>query len=184
MLNEGALCRAMKRAYRSTGYDVTNGGGIFYIRGDLWMAEIQWASVPGKVMGLIAEHLRGMPEPGETYHLQSGEEPQLVFPDTAKGDLDRWRFTDSDVEGSAKRTAVQIGGIAVYQDPDSLRCYGVEDALTEVTWRPDCTIYTGGRCVWDLSNWDTFRVQTVRPVTGPRNRTMVLWEALESMQLP
>lgn len=154
MINESALVRAMKREYKGLGYDITNATDRLYICGPVWFVEMPWKSVPGKVLGLIAEHLRGMPEPGETIHLQNGEEPQSVLEDVAAEDLARWMGATYAPSGAFARTMLQMENLVIYQDPHNWKCYGVPDYVADIV---ENTIdagqtYEDGRCRWWLED--------------------------------
>ena len=187
MINESALVRAMKREYKGLGYDITNATDRLYIRGAVWFAELPWASVPGKVLGLIAEHLRGMPAPGETIHLQSGGEPQRVMEDIAATDLARWMDQASDLRGEIERTKLKAGNMVIYQDPSNLECYGLLDYVADIAEDAESAgeIYEDGRCRW----WMADGIVTALCSRPGSNNGLLhahmtrLWPALEDVDL-
>lgn len=187
MINESALVRAMKREYKGLGYDITNATDRLYIRGGIWFAELPWKSVPGKVLGLIAEHLRGMPEPGQTIHLQNGEEPQTVLEDMAATDLSRWLNTKITRSGAIERTMLQAGQLVIYQDPHTRESYGLPDYVADIAEDAGIAaeVYEDGRCRWWLED-GVVTAMCFRPgFTGSviYNPLMRLWPALEDVDL-
>lgn len=187
MINESALVRAMKREYKCLGYDITNATDRLYIRGGIWFAEIPWASVPGKVLGLIAEHMRGMPEPGETIHLQNGEEPQAVMEDVAAGDLQRWLNEKINRSGEIVRTIFHAGTLVLFQNPYTWQSYGVPEYVADIA---DATManaetYEDGRCRWVMED-GILTAMCFRPeFTGGviYNPMLRLWDALDTTDL-
>ena len=187
MMNESALVRAMKREYKGLGYDITNATDRLYICGPVWFAELPWTSVPGKVLGLIAEHMRGMPEPGQTIHLQNGEEPQTVLEDVAAGDLQRWLNTKTNRNGEIVRTIFHAGALVLFQNPYTRQSYGVPEYVADIA---DATMdngetYEDGRCRWVMEDgvitaicfWPEF---TGGVIYSPMLR---LWDALDTTDL-
>lgn len=81
IINESGLVKAMKASYKD-GYHVAAGiiGDQEYMMivsyGYTWAVAVQRDNVPRKVLGLVAEHLRKIPENGEAYKLQRDEDPQ------------------------------------------------------------------------------------------------------------
>ena len=185
MINESALVRAMKREYKGLGYDITNATDRLYIRGNIWFAELPWTSVPGKVLGLIAEHMRGMPEPGQTIHLQNGEEPQQVMEDVAAGDLQRWLNNKTNRSGEIERTMLQAGQLVIYQDPNTRKSYGLPEYVADIAECPAAEAYEDGRCRWVMEDGAIMALY-IRPEV---NNGMLhvplcwLWPALEDMDL-
>ena len=185
MINESALVRAMKREYKGLGYDITNATDRLYIRGGIWFAELPWKSVPGKVLGLIAEHLRGMPAPGETIHLQNGEEPQTVLEDMDATDLSRWLNTKITRSGAIERTMLQAGQLVIFQDPNTRKSYGLPDYVADIAECPAAETYEDGRCRWVMED-GVITAMCFRPgFTGSviYNPLMRLWDALDTTDL-
>lgn len=185
MINESALVRVMKREYKGLGYDITNATDRLYIRGGIWFAELPWKSVPGKVLGLIAEHMRGMPELGQTIHLQNGEEPQTVLEDMAATDLSRWLNTKITRSGEIERTMLQAGQLVIYQDPHTRKSYGLPDYVADIAECPAAETYEDGRCRWVMED-GAITALYIRPES---NSGMLhvplywLWPALEDVDL-
>lgn len=188
MINESALVRAMKREYKGLGYDITNATDRLYIRGGIWFAELPWKSVPGKVLGLIAEHLRGMPAPGETIHLQNGEEPQTVLEDMAATDLSLWlNTTINPWSGEIERTMLQAGQLVIFQDPHTRKSYGLPDYVADIAEDAGIAaeVYEDGRCRWVMED-GVITAMCFRPgFTGSviYNPLMRLWDALDTTDL-
>lgn len=87
MLNEKALLKLMKSAYKGGGLRAareTSRGDRLTLRTGSWAVSLWMDEVPGKVLGLLAEWIRELALPGQSWLLLSGEEPerQLVPDDT------------------------------------------------------------------------------------------------------
>ena len=84
MIREGALVRAMKAAYKSEGYTVTEceggGGRRYIIAGAAWLIACDAPLLPRKALSLIAEHL-GALQHDEAFRVRKDEEPQRIMPD-------------------------------------------------------------------------------------------------------
>lgn len=89
VINEAALLRAIREDYRGQGYTVARRAGSDYdcdedesvmilTSGD-WLAEIEWKNVSPKIIGLIAQHLKGLPSIGEAFTVQKKETKTVIF---------------------------------------------------------------------------------------------------------
>ena len=61
VIKEQGLLRAMKEAYKGTGYEIackeTANGPEIYLKTGLWWAMCEMKNLPRKVLGLLAEHM-------------------------------------------------------------------------------------------------------------------------------
>lgn len=83
VVNEKGLLSAMKDAYKADGYTVAvdDSAGIedlILLTSD-WTVVIQKEEVPGKILGLITEHLRKLPLPGEAFRVKKKETQTEIF---------------------------------------------------------------------------------------------------------
>ncbi len=62
LINEKALARQLKEAWRSGGYRVADLDGLMYIAAYTWAITIRTEDIPRKVIGLLAEHLGYLPD--------------------------------------------------------------------------------------------------------------------------
>ena len=74
VINESALLRAMREDYKGQGYTVARRAeieadpeseSILLLSANDWMVEIGWKNVSAKIFGLVAEHMKGLPEVGQ-----------------------------------------------------------------------------------------------------------------------
>lgn len=127
VINESGLVKAMKASYKD-GYHVAAGtiGNSEYMMivsyGYTWAVAVQRDNVPRKVLGLIAEHLRKIPENGEAYKLQRDEDPQEELYHVATEPLYRMIDEVSAPEGLPRvfKTKLVYGNRNVWQQLDNL----------------------------------------------------------------
>lgn len=83
VVSEKGLLRAMKEAYKADGYTVAvdDGGGIedLILHTPVWTVVIQKDQAPGKILGLITEHLRKLPQPGEAFCIKKKETQTEIY---------------------------------------------------------------------------------------------------------
>ena len=88
MINEKALCAAMKDAYRNGGYEVMGIGkeNTLVINGKMWCAAAPQTRMPRKVLALLVEHLGEIPR-GQAAIVRKKEGVQTMVVDMA---MERW----------------------------------------------------------------------------------------------
>lgn len=69
IINEKGLAKLLADEYRSCGYCVWTDGYTMWLRGGGWLAGIDTDRVPGKILGMLAEHLCCLPGKGEAYRV-------------------------------------------------------------------------------------------------------------------
>lgn len=83
VVNEKGLMRAMKAAYGKEGYKVANkddsGREEIVIGAPGWAVIIEKKNMPRKILGLIAEHLGKIPEPGEAFQVAKHATQTEIF---------------------------------------------------------------------------------------------------------
>ena len=98
VVSEKGLLKAMKDAYKLSGYVVAarDDSGIKEIviqEPDRWKVLIEEYNMPRKVLGLIAEHLGKIPEPGEVFQVKKGEAQTVldgvIDTDSSKSELQK-----------------------------------------------------------------------------------------------
>ena len=82
VVNESALLRAMREDYKGQGYTVARRAeieadpeseSILLLSANDWMVEIGWKNVSAKIFGLVAEHMKGLPEVGQAFKVKKKE---------------------------------------------------------------------------------------------------------------
>lgn len=89
VINETALLRAIREDYKGQGYTVARRPGkdedsaeeesVLVLDSSDWLVEIDWKNVPPKVIGLVAQHLKGLPRIGEAFTVQKKETNTTIF---------------------------------------------------------------------------------------------------------
>ena len=88
VVNESALLRAMREDYKGQGYTVARRAeieadpeseSILLLSANDWMVEIGWKNVSDKIFGLVAEHMKGLPEVGQACRENSAKYPFRVY---------------------------------------------------------------------------------------------------------
>lgn len=127
VVNEKGLIRAMKEAYKVTGYDVAveEAGTVenLIVSAPNWAVVMERKSVPPKVRGLIAEHLPEFPKVGEAYCVKKGE-PQLELYDAAMVYIRNVGAGEKSYK-IIRRTNLTLGGYPLWQRKDDLRMFEI-----------------------------------------------------------
>ena len=86
VIDESALLRAIREDYKGLGYTIARRPGeddeeegILVLDSCDWLVEIAWKNVPPKIFGLIAQHLKGLPQLGEAFTVQKKETNTTIF---------------------------------------------------------------------------------------------------------
>lgn len=164
VINEKGLLRAMKEAYRATGYKVAvqNDGeqATVLLAGDGWMVAVQMEHMPRKALGIIAEHLGKIPQPYEAYQVQKDQSQTEIFGMAIQAARD---LLDDTVRWKVAKTDLTMGGYYLWQHLGNKRVFrihpGLEDILStygrEVQMVGDDTILVAGAVSWGSVNCAT-----------------------------
>lgn len=86
VIDKTALLRAIREDYKGQGYMVARRAGsdeddegVLVINSSDWLVEIEWKNVPPEVIGLVAQHLKGLPCIGEAFKVQKKETNTAIF---------------------------------------------------------------------------------------------------------
>lgn len=137
MLNEKALERAMKEAWKGTGYIV----GCFNIEGDDivmmfttdWQLACPMLEMPRRCLGLIVEHCGEIPADKAMRCMKDGE--QVTILEMVKGvygDLLKLSEDAQAEESCMMRTGVTIGRWRAWQDAESLTIRLMDPGHTDI----------------------------------------------------
>lgn len=185
LLNEAGLVRAIKKAYKSGGYTVSNQGGKVAIYTQMWYVQTRREALPRKALAAIVEHM-GM-IPGETpIYIIKDAEPQTVMAETAAEDMNRWRFGESG--DTVDMVPVIMQGFQIFQAADGpcwgipLSCLGMIDRDTAEHY--GATVVDNDRLVWD-DDTEAIAVEAVRKAKSGWAKAWekAVWEALEGVDL-
>ena len=88
VINESALLRAMREDYKGQGYTVARRAeieadpeseSILLLSANDWMVEIGWKNVSAKIFGLVAEHMKGLPEHNPDERIIATHRTRLMY---------------------------------------------------------------------------------------------------------
>ena len=121
VINEKALVRQVKEAYKTGGYTVAAVGEQMMLTNGAWLAIIDRDNVPGEVLGLLALHIRDIPEPGDAYRVtktKSGAFAQkMVLTEAIRGWARMQELVQTSGTGNLmKRTSLTLSGMLLYQE--------------------------------------------------------------------
>lgn len=145
VVNEKGLMRAMKEAYKGQGYKVATqeSGGIeeIVIAASDWVTVITRENVPRKVLGLIAEHVGEIPEPGQAYQVSKKETQTEIF-HLAMQLLEGMKHGEQEAR-QAKPTPLILNGYTLRQRQKDMKVVRVDPDLEDI-------LLPRGRVVWML----------------------------------
>ena len=187
LINEAGLIRAIKRAYKGSGYTVANHGDAISIYAQTWYIQANRALVTNKVLAAIVEHMGMIPEVGAPTSAMKGEEPQLVMEDVATDDMTHWR---SGQRGEAvTMVPVIMQGYQIFQPPGGGACWGLPLSFLEMIERgvaehAGADVIDGGRLLWEADG-EAVVIDAVRKARSSWSKEWerAVWTALEGVDL-
>ena len=78
VVNEKALKRCVKEAYRTRAFTVAVSDGRMMINSGYWVVFIDVDEVPSGILGLFGEWMRKIPDEGEAYRVIKGDNGPIV----------------------------------------------------------------------------------------------------------
>lgn len=137
VINEKALVRAMKAAYKGDGYVVGCRGNELFVESTMWKVVADLKIFPRKALGLIAEHMGQIPTDGMVYQLRRGE-AQTKIPE--KGADFRGISEDEKLEAIYK-TRLTYGNGNIWQMEQGGKLLWVMPENEELMLRPNAKAY-------------------------------------------
>ena len=132
MINEKALCAAIKRAWREAGYEVFARGDTLVISTEGMGVEMLRKNASRKVLALLVEHLGEIPD-GAAYSVRKTPGSQQMMPDVAMG---HWDSVRNRVEGAERhtlrRTPMNWKSRGIWQADDTCLVYAFDEDLTDI----------------------------------------------------
>lgn len=131
VVNEKALMRCMKEAYRNQGYTVAVDDGWMVICGGYWLVEIAEEETSNELRSLITLHMRKVPEDGEAYKTVKGNDGPIVqkkLLEEALGVVEtrNRRMSDAITEGGPapmRKTELRFESTNVWQNAKDLHVF-------------------------------------------------------------
>lgn len=187
LISEKGLVRAIKRAYKNSGYVVMNTGDAVAIYTENWFVLANRALLPRKVLATIVEHMGMIPERDMPTSIIKDTEPQLVLRETAADDMDHWRGGNRGEEVTMVPVIMQ--GYQIYQPPGGGACWGVPMYLMEMIERDPAEhigadVIDKGRLLWEADG-EAVVINAVRKACSgwAKEWERAVWNALEGVDL-
>ena len=185
MLNEAGLVRAIKRAYKSLGYTVSNRDGKISVYTQMWYFHTKREAMPRKALAAIVEHMGMIPD-GEPVFIVKDGEPQTVLAEAAAEDMNYWRIGESG--DSVDMVPVIMQGYQIFQAAEGA-CWGIPLSCLSMIERDAAEHYGAvvvddDRLVWD-EEMEAIAIKAVRKAKSGWSKAWekAVWEALESVDL-
>lgn len=140
IIDDKALMRLMKEAKKSFGYHIavrgTGNTKNIIIATDTghWAVVMQQKNAPRKVLGLIAEHMGMLPDPGESYLVRK-KDAQLEMSEIVSGMLGNITDTEKP-QLMIAGTPLYYGGYQLWQRKEDLRIFKVNPELSDLLILP------------------------------------------------
>lgn len=117
VIDEKGLLAAMKDAYKTDGYKVAveDEAGIenVILHTPMWTVVILKKELPRKVLGLIAEHIGEIPQPGTAFQVKKKEAQTEIFKMVAEAPLEY--HSGEKPRRIVRRTSLILGGFPLWQ---------------------------------------------------------------------
>lgn len=187
LINEAGLVRAIKSAYKHGGYTVSNQGETIHIYTETWYIQSTRARLPRKVLATIVEHMGMIPDETAPVFIIKDGEPQLIFDDVARTEMDRWRSGQRGAEVTMVPIIMQ--GYQVFQEPGGGQCWGVPLATLGIVERTEAEhqgvgVIDADRLLWQ-GDGEGVVLGAIRKAASGWSKAWerAVWQALESVDL-
>lgn len=120
VVNEKALVKQMKEAYKMQGYTVAVKDDQMMINSGFWLVQIDMENVPSEVLALIALHLRLIPDEDRAYKVVKGDDGPYVqsrLISDAMGGLEQMyqALEEDGPHHGMKKSSLRFDGNSVWQ---------------------------------------------------------------------
>lgn len=130
VINEKALVRQMKEAYKTYGYTVAVVGERMMFNNGYWIATIDTDNVPSELLGMLAEHIRDVPKEGQAYKVtktKTGPFVQARILEETVVPLAKLATAKKEEQmGLMRRTDLTLGGVELWQERDGPVIYMID----------------------------------------------------------
>lgn len=186
LISEKGLVRAIKRAYKNSGYVVMNTGDAVAIYTENWFVLANRALLPRKVLATIVEHMGMIPDTEPVSIVKDGE-PQLIMPDVAADEIAHWR-TGERTDAVTMATVI-MQGYQIFQPDGGGACYGVSlldlgIMEREMVEHGAAAVIDGDRLLW-RGDTEVVAMGAVRKARSSwaKEWERAVWNALEGVDL-
>ena len=185
IIEEKGLVKAIKAAYRHSGYTVLNQGGEVTIYTEGWFVRCPWTKLPRKALAIIVEHLGMIPDDGEAMAIEKDDQPQAVMAGIVSDDVAGWM--GGEAASMASYVPVTFRGYQLFQEVNGRQAYGVDPTALAIVERVTAEMGTaaisGGRALAWSHDGETVMLGAIRKTTWAWEWERTVWEALESVDL-
>lgn len=121
VVNEKALVREMKAAYKEGGYTVAVWDGDWVISGTGWTVIVEGiGNVPREALSLIVLHMGFLPENGEAWEIFKGDNGPLIQKRVFEEAIEQVRRMEAEAEDApanseVRPTGLWLGNVRVWQ---------------------------------------------------------------------
>lgn len=165
VINEKALVKAMKAAYKGDGYVVGCQGDELFVESAMWKVVADLKNFPRKALGLIAEHMGQIPTDGMVYQLRK-DEAQTKIPE--KGADFRGIAADEKMEVIYK-TRLTFGDGNIWQMEQGGKLLWVMPEDENLMLRPNAKAYAvAGTALRINGTVSSVTVMATTPMYGDR----------------
>lgn len=187
LINESGLVRAVKSAYKSGGYTVSNNGDTMAIYTENWFVKCKRAMLPRKVLATIVEHMGMIPNDGAPVSIAKDGDPQLIMEDVAADGMAHWCAGQH--EDNATMVPVTMQGYQIFQVEGGGACWGVPFMYLgmmerDVAENSTAAVVDGDRLVW-RGDGEAVAMDAVRKARSSwaKEWERAVWAALEGVDL-
>ena len=185
LISEKGLVRAIKRAYKNSGYVVMNTGDAVAIYTENWFVLANRALLPRKVLATIVEHMGMIPDDGEAMAIEKDDQPQAVMAGIVSDDVAGWM--GGEAASMASYVPVTFRGYQLFQEVNGRQAYGVDPTALAIVERATAEMGTaaisGGRALTWSHDGETVMLGAIRKTTWAWDWERTVWEAMESVDL-
>lgn len=185
IIEEKGLVKAIKAAYRHSGYTVLNQGGEVTIYTEGWFVRCLWTKLPRKALAIIVEHMGMIPDDGEAMAIEKDDQPQAVMAGIVSDDVAGWM--GGEAASMASYVPVTFRGYQLFQEVNGRQAYGVDPTALATVERATAEMGTaaisGGRALTWSHDGETVMLGAIRKTTWAWDWERTVWEAMESVDL-
>ena len=185
IIEEKGLVKAIKAAYRHSGYTVLNQGGEVTIYTEGWFVRCLWTKLPRKALAIIVEHMGMIPDDGEAMAIEKDDQHQAVMAGIVSDDVAGWM--GGEAASMASYVPVTFRGYQLFQEVNGRQAYGVDPTALAIVERATAEMGTaaisGGRALAWSHDGETVMLGAIRKTTWAWDWERTVWEAMESVDL-
>lgn len=130
VINEKALLAQMKEAHKNGGYTVAVVGDYMMFTNGIWVAVIERDNVPSELLGLLAQHIRDIPETGQAYTVTKAKSDTIAQTRIITEAIQPWTHMAQRKEdgagGKMRRTSLTLRGMQLWQEVEGESLYMVD----------------------------------------------------------